>query len=327
MLEAAGTPSDPARIVGDSLVDANLAGHDSHGVLRIPLYIRFARLGHVKPAARACVVERRGATARVDAGGGWGQPAMELASDTAVEMAREFGMGAVVVHRCFHIGRAAPYVERAARAGMVAFTTVSAGPAVAPHGGRTRVLGTNPVAWAIPRGPGQEPLSFDVATSGVAEGKLQVAMAKGVPAPPGCLLDVDGRPSQNPDDFYAGGALLPFGGHKGYGFAVLAQVLGRALVGVDTDRYPCPPGTNGPVLIALNPSFFGPLDEFTAEVDAQCAVISSSPPAEGTDAVLLPGDPEIASRKRREVEGVPIQERTWDELSALATELGIELGD
>ncbi|MGH2560465.1 MAG: Ldh family oxidoreductase [Thermomicrobiales bacterium] len=327
ILEATGTPEELARIVGDSLVDANLAGHDSHGMLRIVQYVRFARAGHVQPAARACVVARRGATARVDGAWGWGQPAMTLASETAVELASEFGIGAVVVHRCFHIGRAAPYVELAARAGMVALTTVSAGPAVAPYGGRTRVLGTNPVAWAVPRGHDQDPLSFDIATSGVAEGKLQVARAKGEPAPPGCVLDVNGQPSLDPEDFYAGGSLLPFGGHKGYGFGVLAHVLGRALVGVDSDRYPGPPGTNGPVMIALNPAYFGSFDEFSAEVAAQCDVIASAPPAEGVKAVLLPGDPEIASRRRREAEGIPIPDRTWNELTALAAELGIEVGN
>lgn len=326
LLEAVGTPEDTACVVGDSLVDANLAGHDSHGVMRIVQYVNLARTGDVNPAARARVVERRGATARVDGAWGWGQPAMMLASETAVELAGDLGIGAVVVQRCFHVGRVAPYVENVARAGMVALATVSAGPAVAPFGGRSRVLGTNPIAWAAPRGPDREPLSFDIATSGVAEGKLRVATAKGEVAPPDCIVDAQGRPSRDPDDFYAGGALLPFGGHKGYGFSVLAQVLGRALAGVNSDRCQGQRGANGPVIIALDPRFFGPLDDFTSEVNAQCDVIASSPPAAGIAAVLLPGDPEIASRRQREAEGIPIPDRTWEELQALAEELNIETG-
>jgi uncharacterized oxidoreductase len=320
-----GSEPDSAQEVADSLVAANLAGHDSHGVLRLVGYCGSVRSGDVQAAAQPVELSRRGATAQIDGAWGWGQPAMRMATDAAIDLAREYGLGAAIVRRCYHVGRVAPYVERVARAGMVGIAMLNAGPAVAPYQGRKRVLGTNPVAWAVPRGEGKEPLSFDVATAGVAEGKLRVARAKGEQVRPGLLVDAEGKPTQNPDDFYAGGALLPFGDHKGYGFSVMAQVIGRALVGMDTTSFTGPRGANGPLIIALDVSPFVPLETFEAEVEAQCDLIASCPPGEGYDCVLLPGDPEIANRQQREAEGIPVPERTWSELLALAEELGVSV--
>ena len=323
ILAGAGTPEDCARVVGDSLVAANLAGHDSHGVLRLVGYVRSVRAGDVQPAARPSVASRHGATSVVDGAWGWGQPAMKLATETAIELAAEFGVGASVVRRCYHIGRVAPYVEAIARAGMIGLAMSNAGPAVAPYGGKRRVLGTNPIAWAVPRGAGREPVSFDIATAGIAEGKLRVALSRGETVPPGYLVDADGSPSRNPDDFYAGGALLPFGGHKGYGFSVLAQLLGRGLAGMDTTGFDGPRGANGPLVIALDVGAFGSPERFRDEIDAQCDLIAASPPADGFETVLLPGDPELANRRQRERDGIPMPDRTWVELLALAEELGV----
>lgn len=325
IIAGAGTPDDCARIVGDSLVAANLAGHDSHGVLRLVGYVRSVHAGDVQPAATPTIAPQRGATAVVDGAWGWGQPAMKLATETAIELAAAFGLGAAVVRRCYHIGRVAPYVEAIARAGMIGIAMSNAGPAVAPYGGRQRVLGTNPIAWAVPRGDGHEPISFDIATAGIAEGKLRVAVAKGEPLPPGYLVDADGHPSENPDDFYAGGALLPFGGHKGYGFSVLAQLLGRGLAGMDTTGFDGPRGANGPLVLALDIGAFVPPAHFRAEIDAQCDLIAASPAADGFERVLLPGDLELAHRRRRERDGIPIPDRTWAELLALAEELGVAI--
>jgi uncharacterized oxidoreductase len=323
ILVGVGSPPETAQEVADSLVAANLAGHDSHGVLRLVGYCGSCRSNDVQAGAQPIEICRRGATAQIDGAWGWGQPAMRMATDAAIELAGEYGLGAAIVRRCYHVGRVAPYVERVARAGMVGIAMLNAGPAVAPYQGRKRVLGTNPVAWAVPRGDGKEPLSFDIATAGVAEGKLRVAKSKGEQVRAGLLVDAEGRPTQNPDDFYAGGALLPFGDHKGYGFSVMAQVLGRALVGMDTTNFEGPRGANGPLIIALDVRSFVPLETFAAEVEAQCDLIASSPPAEGYESVLLPGDPEIATRRLREAEGIPVPERTWSELLALAGERGV----
>jgi LDH2 family malate/lactate/ureidoglycolate dehydrogenase len=324
-LEAVGSPSDAAAVVGDSLVAANLAGHDSHGVLRLPQYVGFCRDGRVDPARRPAVIRTEAATATIDAAGGWGQPAMWLATETALELASRFGLGAAVVNHCAHIGRVAPYVEAIARAGMIGLALANAGPAVASYGGRSRVMGTNPIAWAVPRGDGKEPVCLDVATAAVAEGKLRVARGKGEPVPPDCVVTVDGHPTRDPQEFYAGGALLPFGGHKGSGFSLLAQFVGRGLAELDPTPLGGPRGMNGPFVLAINVAPFVPLAAFLEQTEAQCAAVTGSAPAEGFAEVLLPGEPELRARERRLAEGVPIPTAVWDDLGTMAASLGIEL--
>src|SRR5262249_44239147 len=157
-----------------------------------------------------------------------------------------------VVRRCYHIGRVAPYVEAIAGEGMIGLAMSMGAPSVAPFGGTTRVMGTNPIAWALPRTEGKPPVCLDVATSGVAEGKVRVARARGLPVPAGNIIDREGRPSTTPDDFYAGGALLPFGFHKGSGFSLLAQIVGRGLAGMDPSSYDGPRGLNGPFVLAID---------------------------------------------------------------------------
>ena len=323
ILEGVGTPADAAGVVGDSLIDANLAGHDSHGVIRLGGYVEAVKIGQVMPTETPDPLGRDRATSRIDGRWGWGQPGMLLATAEVIALGREFGAGVAVVHRCSHIGRVAPYVESVARAGLIGIALSNAGPAVAPYGGSQRVMGTNPIAWAVPRGEGRQPLSFDIATAAVAEGKLRVAQAKGERVAPGLIVDVDGHPSQNPDDFYAGGALLPFGGHKGYGFSLLAQMLGRGLAGLDPSDLISQRGVNGPVIIAIDVSPFVAPEVFVAMVEAQCVEITASPPADGVAEVLLPGELEIRMRERRLAEGVPIAARTWAELGALATDAGV----
>jgi uncharacterized oxidoreductase len=250
---------------------------------------------------------------------------MQLATEVAIDCARAHGVGTVVVNRCFHVGRIAPYVEAAARAGMIGIAMTNAGPAVAPFGGRRRLLGTNPFGWSVPRAAAREPLTFDIATAAIAEGKLQLARARGDRLPPNMIVTAGGRPSLTPIDFYEGGAILPFGGHKGYGVNLLAQVLGCALAGMDTSRYEGPAGANGPVVIVIDIAPFIEPARFVEEVEALCARITASPPAEGVDAVLLPGDRAAAHRQERLRHGVPIPESTWSQIETLAAEYGISL--
>jgi LDH2 family malate/lactate/ureidoglycolate dehydrogenase len=324
LLAAVGTGPEATQIVADSLINANLAGHDSHGVLRLPAYVAAAQQGHLAPAASPGLVSTSGATAIVDACSGWGQPAMWIATQAAIDRAREHGLGAAVVHNCYHIGRVAPYVETVAEADMIGMAMANAAPAVAPYGGRARVLGTNPIAWAVPRARGLPPVALDVATAGVAEGKLRVARARGLPVPAGNVVDRDGRPSVDPADFYAGGALLAFGGHKGSGFSLLAQFIGRGLAGMDPSSYDGPRGVNGPFILAIDIARFSDPEHFRAEVEAQCAAVTDCLPAEGVDAVFLPGQPELMNRAVREREGVPVPETTWRELLDLAKALGVD---
>lgn len=322
ILERTGTPAAPAEALSASLVDANLAGHDSHGVLRMTFYIASVRRGDVDPAATPTVAKRDRATATIDARRGWGQPAMRLAAETAIGLAAEFGVGAAVVNRCFHIGRVAPYVEAIAAAGMIGIAMANTGPSVTAYGGRTTVTGTNPFAWALPRADGRPPVCLDIATAVVAEGKLRVAQSKGLAGPPGHLLDAAGDPTTNPDDFYRGGALLPFGGHKGGGLNVLAQYLGYALAGMDPTGVEEAAGANGPFALAIDIAPFTPMASFLSAVEKQSAAITASPPADGFATVRLPGDLELETRAERLAAGIPVPDPIWAELTTLAAEVG-----
>ncbi len=323
ILTATGTDANTATLIGDSLVDANLAGHDSHGVIRILHYVEMARAGKVNPVARPALLGTHGATARIDGDWGWGQPSMWLATHTAIDLAREFGLGAATVVRSYHIGRVAPYVEAIAAQGMIGIAMANAGPAVAPYGGRRRVMGTNPIAWAVPRGEGKAPICLDIATAAIAEGKVRVARAKGEPVPPGMIVDAHGDPSVNPADFYDGGALLAFGLHKGSGFSMLAQLIGAGLAGASPGVLLEHRGGNGPFVLALNIGAFAPLDDFIDAVQAHVAAVDACDPAVGFDRVYLPGEPEILKRAEREALGIPVPDRTWSDLMALAAELGV----
>jgi uncharacterized oxidoreductase len=184
-------------------------------------------------------------------------------------------------------------------------------------------MGTNPFAWAVPRAAGEPPICLDVATAGIAEGKLRVARSRGFPVPAGNVVDIEGRPTTDPADFYAGGALVPFGGHKGSGLSLLAQFIGRGLAGLDTSAYDGPRGVNGPFILAMDIARFADPEEFRQQAEAQCAAVTGCLPAEGVENVFLPGQPELATRAVRERDGVPIPDSTWSELLELAQEHGV----
>lgn len=319
IIEAAGTPPAAAQAVCESLVGANLMGHDSHGVLRLPQYIDLVRHRSVDPLVEPRVAAQHGATAQVDGGFGWGQPAARLATHTAIALAAEHGVGAVTVVNCNHIGRVGEYVELIAAAGMIGIALCNAGPAVAPYGGYQRIMGTNPFAWAAPGGPGQPPLVLDFATSGVAEGKLRVARSKGLPVAEGLVVDAAGHPSTDPADFYAGGALQTFGLHKGSGMSVMIELMARGLCGADpTQSHPI--GQNGPLFLALNIPSLAPAEQFLGAAGRLREQVAGSPPIAGFDEVLLPGDPERRAREQRLAQGIPIPEPIWDQITALAAE-------
>lgn len=325
ILEAAGTPPDLAEVVSRGLVGANLTGHDSHGLLRLPWYIAFTRTGQVKPAARPSVLSRSQATARVDGARGWGQPAAHLATQTALELAQHYGVGAVVIDQCNHIGRLGEYVELIARAGLIGLMVCNTEILVTPFAARQRVMGTNPIAIAVPRGADEAPLISDFATSTVAEGKLRVARAKGENVAPGLLLDRDGQPTQDPADLYTGGMLLPLGGHKGSGLSLMIELLGGALSGMAPAALPEFQGGNGTLVMALNIANFVPPALFMAQATALGGHVKTIPTANGFSEVLLPGEAEELARQRRQADGIPMAEQTWQELQALASELNVTL--
>jgi LDH2 family malate/lactate/ureidoglycolate dehydrogenase len=320
---AAGTPHDPAAHVARHLVRANLSGHDSHGVLRIPAYLRQIKQSQLVPGARPEVVREWAASAVVDGRRGFGQVTASFALDVAIRKAEGAGVGAASVRRCNHTGRLGEYGEAAAERGFIGLMTFgSAGPnggLTAPFGGAARHLGTNPWTIGIPR-RGGPPVVVDFATSAVAEGKIQVARAKHASLPEGCIVDKANQPSTDPEDFYAGGMLLPMGGHKGYGLSLVAALWGAALTAetaVTTGR------GGGVFVLAINPRAFADDDVFADTIEGMASAVKAVPPAAGVDAVLLPGEPEARSRAAREVTGIPIPIETWEALVKAAAGLDV----
>lgn len=325
---ALGAPEDIARMVAGSLVDANLTGHDSHGVLRIPQYAQRIREGLVRPSVRPRVVEGRHAIGMVSGEWGFGQLAGRMATDEAVRRAREFGVGAVGVVRCNHLGRMGEYMERAADQGCAAFVWVGGlgQRAAVPHGGKRPTLGTNPIAVGFPV-EGEPPVVVDFATTAVAAGKIMVARAAHKPLPPGCIVDREGNPTTNVEDYYAGGALLPAAAHKGFGLSVAAELLGQALTGSDAinDAPGKEPVHNhsGALFMAIDPGAMRPADDAKAQARRIVDRIRGIPPASGVDRVRTPGQPETESRLERSAAGFEVPDDTWRAIVECARAVGL----
>jgi uncharacterized oxidoreductase len=331
VFQAIGSPEPVARRVADALVDANLVGHDSHGVIRIPQYVAAVRDGEVVPDAAPTIVKESAVSALIDGGWGFGQVAALRAAELAVEKARHQGLAAVGCVRMNHIGRVGEYPESMAKQGIVGFVLAGGfggrGGRAAPFGGREGILGTNPLSFGIPSG-GDEPMLVDFATTAVAAGKIQVARAKGTPLPAGSILDKDGNPTNDAEAFYQGGVMLPFGAHKGYALSMVVELLGRVLTGADDYQEP---GRGGPVyersgtlVVAIDPGLFRDPRAFASGVDATLQRVKAVPPAPGFEEVLVPGEPETRSRAQRQRDGIYVEDATVAAIRKTAAELGVD---
>ena len=325
IFRAARAPDDLAGRVADVLVDNHLAGHDSHGILRIPEYVTGIRAGEIGPTARPEVLQETATTALVSGNWGFGQVAAIFAADLAIDKAKRERVAVVSVVRANHTGRLAAFTQRAAArdvAMFMAIGTVSANDLItAPYGGAAPALGTNPISFALPN-PDGPPIILDFATSAIAAGKIKAAKARHEPLPPDALLTRDGRPTTDPEEFFRGGFLLPFGGHKGYALAVIAELLSGPFAAADA--YPGPVPRGGIFIFAVDAGAFRPLAEYYRALAPTIERIKGVPPAPGFEEVLLPGEPEARTRQRREREGIPIPEDTWRAVSAVAAELGLD---
>ncbi|WP_049577410.1 Ldh family oxidoreductase [Streptomyces sp. SBT349] len=317
LLASAGVPGARADGIAASLVEADLVGHGSHGVRRLPGYLAAVASGVIDPAATAAVRSRHGATAVIDGRRAFGQLAARRAADELASLCEEFAVGVVTVRDCNHVGRLGEYASLLAERGLVAVALSNADPTVAPYGGRERRMGTNPMAWALPRAEGRGPVVMDWATAAVAEGKLGVARAGGRAVEPGLLLDAAGAASTDPGDFYRGGALLPFGGHKGYGLSVVIEIVGGLLSHAGISSLPGYEGRFGTVMIGVRIDAFVPLATFRTETESFCAELTRTPLAEGHHEVLVPGEPEERTRAERLAHGIPLPAGTWSELLRL----------
>jgi uncharacterized oxidoreductase len=333
IFRAAGSSAVEAGAIAAHLVDANLAGHDSHGVIRVATYIGWLGRGEVVANAPVTLAVNRGALALIDGGFGYGQVVGLRAMDEAAARAAAHGVALVAIRNAGHLGRIGAFAERLAGAGLVSVHFVNTsgyGILVAPHGGSDRRLSANPVAAGAPN-PAGPPFVLDIATSVIAEGKIQVARNAGDGLPAGAVLDGHGRPTTDPAAFYGppAGAILPFGGHKGSGLSFFCEVLAGALTGGHASNPASPTAgrlVNNMLTLAVDPAAFGPGTAFAEEIRALTAWVKGSPPAVPGGAVLLPGEAEAAARAARAA-GIPLDEATWSGLAETARRLGVPLPD
>jgi uncharacterized oxidoreductase len=324
MLVHAGAGEEEAQIVTAHLVDAEACGVISHGIIRVPQYLRALADGQVVAGAQLRILSERPATAVLDGQRGFGQVMAARAMDLAIQRAERVGVGAVSLCNCGHTGRLGCYTERAARRGFAALMMVNAGGHgqwVAPFGGLAGRLSTNPISMAVPAGPAAS-LVLDIATSMVPEGKVRAMLVAGRTVPEGWVIDHQGLPVTDPAALYAQphGALLPLGGHKGYGLAMLIDALAGGLSGAGccTDaNAPMAGKTDGVFLMAVNVAAFTPLLEFRQQIGRLVQHVKSCPPAPGHAEVLVPGELEAETRRQRLRDGIPVEAATWDALQQI----------
>jgi len=324
---ARGVPSGDAAWIAGLLVRANLRGHDSHGVIRVPHYVRAMKAGEVNPEPAIRVEVESPTLALLDGDLGFGQIVARRGIELAIAKARGQGLAAVTLKRTNHVGRLADYAEMAASEGLIGMLWVNAPMAlnVAPWGGAARRLGTNPHAIAIPGRNGTVAMSLDFASSVIAEGKLKVKRNRGETVEPGIMLNGRGRPSTEPREFYADppGSLLTMGGHKGFGLSLAVEILAGILSGTGAARPDPGPVQNGTLMLCLDVGRFLPLEAFHAQVERLFTFVRSAPLAEGATEILIPGEPEARTERERRAAGIPIDDETWRQLTACAAEVGV----
>jgi uncharacterized oxidoreductase len=328
MFHAAGCEHAEAGRVATRLVEANLVGHDSHGVIRVPSYVQWLKEGKVLAGRSLQVVFENEAIAIVDGQFGFGQTIGEQAMKLGIEKCGRHGVAVVGLRNSGHLGRIGDWPLMAAQEGLLSLhfvNTTGAGILVAPFGGTQRRLSANPIAAGMPR-PGRPPILLDISACTMAEGKIRVALNKGVAVPENCIIDAEGQPTTDPKVFYANppGAILPIAGHKGYGLAFLCEVLAGALTGGgcsnprNADRV-----INGMLSIFLSPSFFQSDTVFAAEMERFIAWVKSSATATPDGEILLPGEPEERTKMQRLRDGIDIDPTTLSQLGATAQSLGL----
>jgi uncharacterized oxidoreductase len=330
VVAAGGSDAREAKLVAENLVTANLTGHDSHGVGMIPRYIDSLLEGGLKVNQHPKIVFDGGAMVTLDGQGGYGQVIGMEAMEIGIARAKQHGMCVMGLGRAHHLCRIGQWAEQAVAAGLVSlhFTNVISRSIVAPYGGADARFGTNPVTIGIPI-PGEPPFILDMATSAVAQGKIRVAHNKREKVSPEWLIDDKGQPTSNPqygviEPF---GALRTFGLHKGYGLAVVCELLGGALTGGGTwhsDDRSKKLVYNGMLTILIDPQRLGTGDAFARETTAFLESLRKSPVAPGFDKVRIAGEPEREMRAKREKEGIPVDDNTWEEILAAGAKLELK---
>jgi hydroxycarboxylate dehydrogenase B len=329
IVAAAGSSPEEAGIVADHLVEANLKGHDSHGVIRAAKYVGWVAAGELVPNRHAKIVSDRPAMLVVDGGFGYGQVIGKEAMQLGAERAHRCGLCAIGTRNSGHLGRIGAWAEQLAQAGLasVHFVNTSGyGILVAPYGGSDRRLSANPIAAGVPVSGGA-PIILDIATSIIAEGKIQIARNRGEQLKPGMVVDGAGRPTTDPATFYSHppGAIFPFGGHKGSGLSLFCEIFAGSLTGGGSSHPNNPTATrlvNNMLSIAFDPGAF-PNDSFADDLTRLIGWVKSSPPMEQGGAVRLPGEVEEDTAAHRLRQGIPLDAETIRQLNECAGRLHI----
>ena len=322
-------PEADARLAADSLVQADLWGHQSHGLMRLSWYVARLRAGVCNPVAKPELVVDAGAVAVLDGRDAMGQVLTARAAQEAVRRAKAHGIGAVALRNSNHFGTAMYFTLMAAREGCVGFLSTNASPAMAPWGGRKKAVGTNPWSWAAPAGS-HPPMVLDIANTGVARGKIYLARQKGQPIPQGWALNAAGAPTTDPAEAI-GGIILPMAQHKGYAIAVVMDMLSGVLTGSAFGT-----GVRGPyqtehrsgagqLMIALDITAFQPLDEFGARMERYIAELKAVPLAQDFEEIVYPGEIEARNDVQNRAEGLSLPGDTIADLKKLGDELGLPM--
>jgi len=326
IFKAAGATNEEAQLVSELLVKANLAGQDSHGVMRIPSYIRGIQRGELILGAEAEVVRETSFSALLNGNWGFGQVIGKKAMETAIEKAKRHTVSVVCAFNCNHVGRLSDYTMMAVKEDMIGIAAVNSNKIVAPYGGKERMLSTGPISYAFPTGK-EALFILDISTSISAEGRVRVKLHKGEKLPHGWIINKNGNPSNDPKDLYEGGALLPIGGDAGYkGFGlglaidILSGILSRAGCAYEENKR-----GNGVFMEAINIESFLPIDKFKQEIDGLIRAMKNSKPQPGFNEILIPGEPEFRMEQMRLMDGIPLPERTWMEIVETAKKLGLDV--
>jgi hydroxycarboxylate dehydrogenase B len=338
----AGCSGGEAQRIGKYLVSANLTGHDSHGVARVPRYVQWKKAGVVVADRKVEIATETPVLAVVDGLHGFGQTVAPQAVQIGIDKCRKNGLSMVALRNAGHIGRVGDWAEMAAEAGLVSvhFVNASGSVLVAPFGGTERRLSTAPFVVGVPR-PGQPPVVLDFATSIVAEGKVLVASQGGKKLPDNALIDRDGRMGTDPHLLYGDysptgprnhtqgtGAIRAFGEHKGSGLALMCELLGGSLTGMKATGDLGDGGIgfrgNGMLSFYVDPKVVDPDAMFSGDVARYIAYFKSAKPMTPGGEVLIPGEPEQRTRAQRLKEGIPLPDDTWASILATAREVGVD---
>ncbi len=324
----AGVPEPDAHLIADTLVQADLWGHQSHGVLRLGWYLDRIRNGVMKPVTTPEFVVDAGAVAVIDGHDGVGHVLTELARKEAVKRARLHGIAVVGVRMSNHFGTCMYYTRLGALDGCVMLLTSNGGPAMAPWGGRKKIIGTNPWSVAAPAGK-RPPLLVDMAATGVARGKIYLARNKQLPIPLGWAINSEGAPTTDPQEAIDG-IILPMAEHKGYAIATMVDMLSGVLTGsgflsnVHSPYKTAEKSNCGHLMVAMNIEAFQPLAQFHARMDEFLSEIKSVPLAKGVDEVFYPGEMEANNDVRNRHDGLQLPDDTIADLRRIAKETGLE---